>query len=177
VLALAMENVEKPAPLSEVALEERDVCALSGDLAGPHCPSTVREKFVPGTAPRSPCAMHSRDGLDLGPRFYDWAAHEGVRTLGRAVSGSAQAALAFPRDGDEFLRSRDLPDEAQTIPVRALAPQGGAPLELQLDEGPRTQLAAPFSTRIPARHGRHTLRLFRAGAGAPDAEAQFNVSG
>jgi hypothetical protein len=137
----------------------------------------VREKFVPGTAPRSQCAMHSHDGLDVGPRFYDWAAHEGVRTLGRVVSGSARAALAFPRDGDEFLRSRDLPEEAQTIPVRALAPQGGEPLELQLDDGPRSQLQAPFSTRVPARRGHHTLRIFRAGLGAPDASAEFDVRG
>src|SRR5205823_13501572 len=117
VLSLAMKEVARPEPLSSVTLDEREVCALSGELAGPHCPSTVQEKFAPGTAPRAPCSMHSDRGLDLGPRFYDWAAHEGVHTLGSAVSGSNRAALAFPRHGDEFHRSRVLPDDAQTIPV------------------------------------------------------------
>ncbi len=177
VLMLAMAGIERPAPLSEVAFEEREICALSGELASPHCPSTVHEKFAPGTAPHARCAMHGAGGLDLGPRFYDWAAHEGVATLSNAASAGAHAELAFPRDGDSFLRSRDLPDEVQTIPVRALAPKGGGPLELQLDESPRTELRAPFSTRIPARHGRHLLRIFRLGAAEADASASFTVDG
>lgn len=177
VMSLAMRDVESPAPLSAVRLEEREVCALSGELAGPHCPSAVHEKFIPGTSPRTACAMHSDRGLDLGPRFYDWAAHEGVRTLSSAASGASYATLAFPRDGDEFLRSPDLPEEAQTIPVRALAPQGGAPLQLQVDDGARVELPSPFSTRIPAARGRHQLRIYRANMAEPDASASFTVGG
>jgi penicillin-binding protein 1C len=177
ILELSMAGIEKPEPLWEAAFEEHDVCALSGELAGPHCPSTVHEKFAPGTAPRAQCAMHGNGGLDLGPRFYDWAAHEGVRTRSDAATGGSRAELTFPRDGDEFLRGRDLPDAYQTIPVRALAPQGGGSLQLQLDDAARTDLTAPFSTRIPARRGHHVLRLFRAGADTPDATAQFVVNG
>ena len=177
VLALAMAGIEKPSPLSAQAFEEREICALSGELASAHCPSTVHEKFAPGTAPHARCAMHGAGGLDLGPRFYDWAAHEGVATLSNAVAATGRAELAFPRDGDAFLRSRDLPDEDQTIPVRALAPKGGGALELQLDGAPRTELRAPFSTRIPARNGKHLLRIFRPGAAAADASASFTVDG
>jgi len=177
ILELSMAGIEKPAPLSAEPLEEHEVCALSGERAGPHCPSTVHEKFAPGTAPRVQCSMHSGSGLDLGPRFYDWAAHEGVRTRSDAATGGARAELTFPRDGDEFLRGRDLPDAYQTIPVRALAPRGGGALELQLDADPREELRAPFSTRIPARKGRHALRLYRRGEPNPDAVAQFVVSG
>lgn len=167
VMALAMAGVQKPQPLSDVQLEEREVCALSGALAGPHCPGVVREKFAAGTAPSTRCPMHRGGEVDLGPRFYDWAAHEGVRTT-RGVLAGERAELAFPRDGDEFLRSRDLPDEYQSIPVRVIA--GGA-VELQLDDGPR----APFTARIPARPGKHVLRIFRQGAAAPDAAASFTV--
>ncbi len=177
ILALAMAGIEKPAPLSTAPFDEREICALSGELASAHCPATVHEKFVPGTAPQARCAMHGTFGLDLGSRFYDWAAHEGVRTLSSAAGGGAHAELAFPRDGDFFLRSRDLPDEVQTIPVRALSPRGGGPLELQLDESPRTELRAPFSTRIPATHGKHLLRIFRLGAAKADASASFTVDG
>ena len=166
ILALSMAGIEKPLPLSSEALEVREVCALSGELAGPRCPSTVQEKFVPGTAPRAQCSMHQRGGTDLGPRFYDWAAHEGVRTLHAAAAG-ARVALEFPADGDDFVLSRDLPSEFQTIPVRAI----GTSLELQLDEGPRV----PFEPRIRASRGAHVLRLFRKGRAAPDATAHFVV--
>jgi penicillin-binding protein 1C len=176
ILSLAMRGVD-PQPLYDAALEEREVCALSGELLGPSCPASVREKFAAGTAPRERCSMHRAAGTDLGPRFYDWAAHEGVRTLQQPLSGSTRAALAFPRDGDEFLRGRDLPDAYQTIPVRALVPSGGAGLELQLDDGARLPLPAPFSTRIPASTGRHVLRLYRIGAASPDATASFTVAG
>ncbi len=176
-MLLAMESVATPAPLEEASLEEHTVCALSGELAGPRCPSTVRERFRPGTAPRKPCSMHGEEGLDVGPHFYDWAAREGVDTLARAESGGALAELAFPADGDEFLRDRDLPDEDQTIPVRALAPRGASALELQIDDGPRLPLAAPYSTRVPAHLGPHRLRLFRPGQPAPDAQLAFRVRG
>jgi penicillin-binding protein 1C len=177
-MLLAMDGVATPAPLSEgVSLEEHAICALSGELAGPECPSTVREKFVPGSAPKRTCAMHGPEGLDVGAHYYDWAAHEGLHTLAKAESGGPLAALAFPADGDEFLRDRDLPDEDQTIPIRALAPRGGGLLELQLDDGPRAQLAAPYSTRVPARRGAHSLRLYRSGASTPDETIAFRVDG
>ena len=176
-LSLAMAAIPRPAPLADAALDERAVCALSGELATAHCPGTVREKFVPGTAPHRPCSMHGSAGRDLGPGFYDWAAREGVTTLALGAGGSDRAELSFPRDGDQFLRGADLPDAVQTIPVRALGPRGGGALELQFDDGPRQPLTAPFSSRLPARAGRHTLRLFRAGEPLPDASARFSVDG
>ena len=177
-LALAMAGVAAPAPLFEpAAFEGAEVCALSGDLPGPDCPATVAERFVPGTAPRRHCAMHGPGGLDLGPRFYDWAAREGLATQAGARGGGERAELAFPGEGDEYLRDRDLPDPFQTIPVRAVAPRGGGVLELQLDDGPRTALPPPYSTRVPAARGRHLLRLFRPGREEPDARARFTVGG
>jgi hypothetical protein len=172
-----MEGVTLPQPLYQADLEEHEVCALSGELRGPDCPSGVHEKFAPGTAPHQQCSMHRPAGTDLGPRFYDWAAHEGVRTLAQPRTALAKAALAFPREGDEFLRGADLLDAFQTIPVRALAPRGGDGLELQLDQGEREPLAAPFSTRIRATPGRHTLKLYRSGSPTPDAHATFTVTG
>jgi penicillin-binding protein 1C len=175
ILSLAMAGVPRPAPLYQAVLEEHEICALSGELAGPACPSAVRERFASGTAPRAQCTMHSGAGVDLGPRFYDWAAREGVHT--RSAGRGGRAELAFPRDGDQFLRGHDLPDAFQTIPVRALAPSGGGSLELQLDSQARVELPAPFSARIPARRGRHVLRIFRAGRTEPDASASFTVDG
>src|SRR5207253_10779200 len=83
IMTLAMAGIDRPAPLYAVSFEEHDICALSGELAGPWCPSTVHEKFAPGTAPRTQCPMHRRSGIDFGPRFSGWAAREGL-TYGTA---------------------------------------------------------------------------------------------
>ena len=120
LMTLAMAQVEKPAPLYDAILEEREVCALSGELAGPHCPGTVRERFAPGTAPHAHCAMHDLPGVDLGPRFYDWAAHEGIRTRTDAAAAAAgeRAALTFPRDAPS-LRREGTRWSCSSIPARA----------------------------------------------------------
>jgi penicillin-binding protein 1C len=75
LLSLAMAGMEKPLPLYDAQLEEREVCALSGELAGPHCPSTVAEKFAPGTAP-------GRDARCTAPLASTWdrASTTGPRT-------------------------------------------------------------------------------------------------
>jgi penicillin-binding protein 1C len=83
IMTLAMAGIDAPAPLYDASFEERDVCALSGELAGAYCPSRVHEKFIPGSAPKRACAMHGPNGTDYGPRFSDWAAREGL-TYGTA---------------------------------------------------------------------------------------------
>jgi penicillin-binding protein 1C len=177
-MTLSMASVPAPQPLfDDPSLEAREICALSGKLATDRCPARARERFAPGTEPRERCDMHTASGTDLGPRFYDWAAHEGVPTLSAASAAGARAELAFPADGDEFLRSPDLAEALQTIPIRALAPRDARALEVQLDDGARQPLAAPFSTRVPARRGRHELRLFRPGETHPDAKISFVVKG
>ncbi|MBS2022294.1 MAG: penicillin-binding protein 1C [Deltaproteobacteria bacterium] len=175
-MTLAMAHLESPQPLSEQRYEERDVCALSGELAGASCPSKVHEKFIAGHVPKRTCGMHSERGVDLGPQFYDWAHREGIATLQERTAG-ARASIAFPTEGDEFLREVDLPDAHATIPVRALPADGARALELQLDDGPSEALDAPYSTRVPARAGKHVLRLFKPGANEPDARVRFNVRG
>src|SRR5207244_3859123 len=57
-----------------VEFETRTICALSGRLAGPDCPSRKAELFAPGTEPIHTCPFHSqvrldkRNGLRAGPR-------------------------------------------------------------------------------------------------------------
>ena len=40
------------------------VCALTGKLAGPHCPHTQVEYFLPGTEPTETCTAHAQVRLD-----------------------------------------------------------------------------------------------------------------
>ncbi len=45
--------------------EERTICALSGQLAGPDCPAKKTEHFAPGTEPLHTCRWHTRARIDL----------------------------------------------------------------------------------------------------------------
>ena len=46
-------------------ISSRQVCPLSGRLAGPHCPHRKLEHFVAGTEPTRRCRWHRRDGRGL----------------------------------------------------------------------------------------------------------------
>lgn len=52
-----------------VGLAKEHICPRSGHKASPTCPTTITEKFVPGTAPHETCGVHqlveidSRNGL------------------------------------------------------------------------------------------------------------------
>lgn len=59
VMARAMRDVAVRGPLVEPeALEDAEVCPLSGERAGPACTDHVRRKFPHGHAPTKTCSMH-----------------------------------------------------------------------------------------------------------------------
>ncbi len=167
-----------------VRFEERTICPLSGELAKPTCPSIMREKFLPGSAPKGECSMHrvvgegegsgkeGRVGLALTPELALWA--EGRRLEVAEVRGS-RARIAAPREGDEYLLDPGLPDGDQMIPVRAEAPAGAVSMELRTQDGARFTLAPPFAGRIPARPGAQRLELWLPGEEAPAAVVHFRV--
>jgi penicillin-binding protein 1C len=182
VMVRAMRGLA-PAPLVERSRFERArVCALSGRLAGPACPSAIDEVFLPGTAPSAGCAMH-RSGaggtvLDVGPEFQAWARAEGIASEagGSAAGGAGGARLLQPRDGDEYLIEAGFPEGAQQIPLRVLAPEGAREVEVRTEAG-RMRLGPPFTGRLPARPGRHRVELWLPGGSEPAAAASYVVMG
>jgi penicillin-binding protein 1C len=180
VMLLAMRGLT-PAPLVDRAqFDPARICALSGALAGPHCPGALEERFLPGSAPTAPCPMHRQGSrLDVGPEYYAWARAEGLEAgpahCDATGGGAPGARLLMPADGDEYLLEPDLPAEAQSIPVRALPPAGVERLELRLDDGTRLVLGPPFAGRIPAVAGAHRLELHVPGASGPAAVARYRV--
>ncbi len=198
VMVRAMRGID-PAPLvSSSAFDERTICPLSGRLAGPACPGAFREIFLPGTEPHADCAMHrlapvDESGrpvacgapaarvapvLDPGPGFYAWARGEGLAAAPvpgcEEGAGEGRAELLSPADGDEFLLEAGLPAGAQSVPVRAVLPAGTSRAVVVAD-GERIELAAPFTTRIPAVRGSHRIELWLDGAAAPAAVARYTV--
>ncbi len=183
--------------------ERAGVCAVSGRLAGPSCPSAVQERFLPGTAPTESCPMHRRLAsggqghpsggaagapvLDVGPAFYAWARAEGLeagpwfedaaqRAEPRGDPGQ-EARILLPGDGDAYLLEAGIPGEAQAIPLRVRAPAGTRRLEARTDDGLVLPLEPPFVERLPARPGAHRVELWEPAGAAPLASARFTVRG
>ena len=147
-----------PSPPPGVA--EARICALSGGLAVPACPSSRSELFRAGTEPRDPCPLHT-----------------GRRKAGsiaaQAAAAGAGVRILSPADGAVFHRDPTVPREEQRIEVRAAA-AGGEPLELSAPGG-AVRAAGPLATwtfPLPARPG--TYRLEVRGPAGSDA-VSFSV--
>ena len=205
VMNLSMKGLS-PAPLvPDGALTSQSICPLSGQRAGPLCPSVMTERFVPGTEPAHDCAMHKalRDDLspalaekcqrlqasygrlvDVGVDFYDWVRSQGLAdepwlaascSVESGPSTSDAIAVLSPSSGDEYLESGDLPLADQAIPVRIRASPSEKALELRLNGRTVLTLAAPFSGRLPVTEGDHHLVLTRPGSLEALAQVRFRV--
>lgn len=184
VMIAAMSGVA-PAPLVERGrFAHAAICPLSGKLAGPGCPGSIDEIFLPGTTPRETCPMHrpGRGGaktLVMG-RFATWARGEGLQDERsgageRAAEGGAASRLLVPGNGDEYFIDPTLPSRDQSIPVR-IEPKAGARLvEVRVDGRVALRLEAPFLGRIAAARGEHRLELWDEGASRAADAASFRV--
>ncbi|MEW6435222.1 MAG: penicillin-binding protein 1C [Myxococcota bacterium] len=107
--------------------------------------------------------------VDLGLDFYDWARNEGVSREpwlaamclgeGHASDAGKPVQILHPAKGDEFLLLADLPLADQAIPVRVRATPTLGALTLVVDGAADTTLTPPFTGRIPATRGQHTLEV------------------
>ncbi|HEY1098088.1 MAG TPA: transglycosylase domain-containing protein, partial [Myxococcota bacterium] len=134
--------------------ERRDVCAMSGELAGHDCPHRRAEVFLAGTAPSTTCSWHQRVGIDvrtndlanddcpndvvvtravvdLPDSYRRWAQATGVplkpQRTSRLCGGrddDVTITLAEPEDGLRLAWDPDTPPEFSTI--RLVADVDGA---------------------------------------------------
>jgi penicillin-binding protein 1C len=179
VMLRAMRDL-KAAPLVDSSrFDHAEICPLSGQRAGPECPGVLVESFLPGTAPRTPCAMHRWEGgkavVDVGPEFYGWARGEGLASVPIRAGRDPETRLLQPADGDEYLLEPDLPANAQAIPVQLLAGRGERPLEVRTDDGQVVPVEAGGWSRVEARRGSHRVEIWAPGDAAPRAVARYSV--
>jgi penicillin-binding protein 1C len=204
VMTASMAGIAPVALVDVKGLTTAKICPLSGQLAGPHCPAQMEEHFLAGTEPAASCQMHDarspvlppelaakclqlelRQGrlIDLGVDYYDWARAQGLAEepwlaaacRGESTERAGTPKILFPSNGDEFVLLSDLPLADQAIPVRIRAMPGIGQLELRVDGQLAQVLTAPFTTRIPARRGDHTLTVTQPGAAAAMEEVKFQV--
>lgn len=182
----AMANVQPGRLFDERGLEMKRICPLSGQLAASHCPASVDEHFIEGTAPAHACAMHGAMGAevpqalssrcaalakaegrltDLGLDFYDWARNEGLArepwlaALCMGQSSGKDVEILHPGKGDEFLLVDDLPPADQAIPLRVRAAPALGSLEVLVDGAVVSMLPPPYTGRLAAARGPHQLEL------------------
>ena len=162
-----------PAQMGAVAVE---ICRLSGQRAGAHCPRAT-EWFAPGTAPADSCDWH-RDGRLVLPDIYtEWLAQaraagsagvvvqagEGLRdTIEVAVAsqsgGPPRAPLpessgfhiVSPRDGDRYAVPPSVDPRFATIALRVAGATGR--VRWSVDD------RAVATSRIPLVPGSHVIR-------------------
>jgi len=161
-----------------------EVCALSGGLAGPSCPSRVPESFPPERIPK-PCAWHLPSGRVAWPAEYRAWAREAGRLTAEESRLAAPASppssrksarpllLVSPPDGAVYLLDPTLPPAFQTLPLRATAEGPPRRLTWTVDGTEVGRCSSEESLDWSLKRGEHTVEV-RDGNGA-SARARIQV--
>ena len=188
-----------PFPVPE-ATEAVTVCAISGQVAGPDCPSTLVEHFIPSEAPRETCTVHRRiavDARDGSPARADtpptrvvlrpstvlpaiyavWGSHRGLGEPFIDAPAPAQGSLSitYPVDGARFLLDPDTPRRFQTLPLEASVQPRPRWVEWYADGRLVARSGFPFAARFPLQPGDHRLQLLVPATGERSPTVTIHV--
>jgi membrane carboxypeptidase/penicillin-binding protein PbpC len=137
VMMAAVGNTDPGWLQRPAGIVDETVCAPTGLLPGPDCPSPVRELFVSGTQPSSVERYYSRDPsgeVRVNPpaEARAWAIDSGLALAGPGES-SADAAVRVvqPGPGSVFFVSPEL--KSQELVLRASIPPGAGDVEFRVD--------------------------------------------
>jgi membrane carboxypeptidase/penicillin-binding protein PbpC len=179
----------EPFPLPEGAQAVR-ICALSGQEAGPDCPSTTLEYFRPLEAPHASCMVHRRIAVDkttgrpagpatppsrvalrpatLLPAIYSlWGARHGYNDpppeAGRAEPGYLE--ISYPRSGGRYMLDPGIPSRFQTLPLEASVQPRVRLIAWYVDGRLFAKVRFPYAVRLPLTKGVHRIQ-----AALPDSD-------
>ena len=151
-----LHAVAIPAPALHLAAV--DVCAVSGQIAGPFCPHKLQTSFIPGVSPIGPCDVHREVRVDL---------QTGARACPGEVQNTRSAVYEFwPSDLTRLFALSGLP-RTQPPPYGAhcsLTQRASAGLPPRIS-APQTQLV--YALRA-ARLGQETIALSAIADGDAD---------
>jgi penicillin-binding protein 1C len=171
------EAVDAPVaapPQGRDAVQQRDICALSGLAANEWCP-VRRHEWLPRESELLPCSWHHLDDGELmtiwPPEYHEWARRGGllrVRAVPRVpvvstaqgIQRSASATdvfrIASPADGSTYLIDPTLRREFQTLSLRILSSSHGA-IEWWIDGRPVARTSADPAGSWSLTSGTHTF--------------------
>ncbi len=193
VMLAAMKPRSHAPLLTTGDLAEAEICALSGELATADCPHHTRERFAPGTVPRSSCSIHERvavardSGLRAGPactnsevRVFEnypalyraWARKAGrptpperfdPRCPGTLAVRLTRPGIAYPFDGARFTLDPSLARDRQRIVLAARTDDEQGRLWFVLDGKRIGPIGAPQELPWQLLPGAHELVIESAG--------------
>jgi penicillin-binding protein 1C len=141
---------------------EETVCAPTGLLPGPDCPSPTRELFLAGTAPtlQERYWVRSGDGglaVDPPTEARAWAAEAGFVLAAPRISDDP-IRIVVPAPGSVFVVAPELRD--QQLIARASAGSGVERVTFELDGTALAEITGgrPVVALLPLAVGSHTLR-------------------
>ncbi len=173
MLSLISRPNEKLPPMEGV--HGVDICALSGGLATPYCPATVREYVPVGFSPET-CIWHTGFGTPVSypPQFQSWAQRRDI-IRGASDSGwtgnGGTPELVHPQDGSVFYYDQSVRADEQAIRVEATS-RDGRPISIRMDDAFIAEGTSPLVVYVPVRRGRHELELSQ---GRAAVRARFTV--
>ena len=172
-----------------------ELCPLSGELATEACAETVLEYLPLGIEPTASCHTHQSFAVDrltgalagpmtpperveirgyalLPPRFAAWGAVHGYDPPPSPLTESPYASIAIeePLDGSVFRFHPDIPQQLQSIALRANVSPVVPEIIWYVDGEPFQKVAYPYTTRWHLRAGSHALQ-----ARFPHADVQSGI--
>jgi hypothetical protein len=177
-----------------------EICALSGEQAGPDCPSRSVEYFLPHQAPRATCAVHRLFAVDrrdgtlatirtparrvalrpftvLPPEYAQWGAQQGIEQPPQPAGQAASPRLRilYPESGARYLLDPDTPRRFQSLPLRAEVFPSGQRVHWYVDGRLAGSSAYPYVLRIRLEPGRHEVRAVLPGTELSSEAVRFRV--
>lgn len=139
--ALGEAMIDFSAPAGVV---EARICTISGSVATPECPTTLKEFFRDVTEVPGPCAYHSDPG------------YRGSILQHVFLGGDEQVRILFPAGGQVFYLDATLKAGTQAIPV-LIAARSRTPVSLLLDDMVLAEGTALSTVSVPLQLGSHSL--------------------
>lgn len=202
VMLAAMEGRTPAELVHREGFVEREICPLSGELAGPDCPHRLREVFLPGHTPQRSCPFHERHLVAGDPprlatpscpdavsrvfeRYPDayqgWAERAGrpvpPSTFDPRCPGASSTpralAIEYPFSGARFTIDPSLPVEQQRILLRARGASRPEDLTFVLDGRRLAPRGGRSEVLWALERGSH--RLYVEAAGVRSAPVEFFV--
>ena len=170
VMLAAMKYTRGELPIGDMTpvaaatsnVESIEICATSGLLPNPSCPS-IEKEWLPVDQPAQFCSWHHDGHTDWPPELRDWARREYPRAKPATATQHASALrISNPADGATFLIDPTLRREYQTLRLRASAASRvnwqvngqAVPAEWPLQPGRHTV------TAVDARGRRDSVEIF-----------------
>jgi penicillin-binding protein 1C len=170
-------DIDEPLAAPDPSLQQREICALSGEAANSWCPVRRREWLLVGRE-SVPCSWHhlSKEGLLVvwPPQYREWARRHGIDTAaqprreGMTIVPALHKAprhthpprrvleLANPPSGATYLIDPTLRRDFQTLPLRVVAP-APTTVEWRVDGEIIGTASSESALEWPLRPGRHTM--------------------